>query len=116
MPALKYKQDLLDADTDEVPMSFLERAMAGKSAATTLMEVGRILVGADPGVGAMGLCGHCRRNRDEHSTSQYPDVFCSDHCEQEFISSALASLTIEDCMRIHRRLERLLLRAEGALV
>ena len=56
MPALKYKQHLLDSDIDEMPRSFLGRAIAGKSAATTLLEVSRTLVGADPSVGS-GLVG-----------------------------------------------------------
>ena len=116
MPALKHKQDLPDSNMDEMPTSWLGRAMAGKSAGATLIEVGMTLVGADSTAGIMGLCRQCRRSRDKYSTSQYPDVFCSEHCEREFVDTALASLTVEDCIRIHGRLESLLMRSEEAVV
>jgi hypothetical protein len=116
MPALKYKQDFVSSEMDGTPKSFLGRPMSGKSAATTLLEVGRILVGADASAGTVASCRHCGRRRDRYSDSRYPGIFCSEHCEQEFVSSALATFTVEDCIRVHERLERLLLRSEDVLV
>jgi hypothetical protein len=112
MPAPTHKQDLLDKDMDEIPTSWLGRAIAGKSAATTLVEVGKTLVGAEYDGGITGLCRHCRYIRNKYSDSQYPDVFCSEHCEHEFIASALASVTVEDCIRIHALLQSLLMGGE----
>jgi hypothetical protein len=116
MPAIKFKQDIPGSDADEMPTSRLGRTAAGKSPATALMELGMTLVGADFNVGILGLCRRCRGRRDKYATSQYPEVFCSKQCEQEFIRSALASLTLEDCIRIHVRLEGLLEGAAGTAV
>ena len=89
-----------------------ESAM-GKSAGATVIEVGVALTGTEYGPAIPGLCSRCRSGRNaQNSTAQYPDVFCSEQCEQEFIRTALASLTLEDCVRMHGRLETLLAHAQ----
>jgi hypothetical protein len=89
----------------------------GKSAGATLIELGVALADAEPTLATPGLCSRCRSGRNAQSSSaQYPNVFCSEQCEQEFIRAALASLTLEDCVRIHRRLENLLAHAQESAV
>jgi hypothetical protein len=87
--------------------------MAGKSPGATVIELGRTLAGAEFRMATPGVCLRCRVSQDpQRSTSQYPNVFCSEHCEQEFICTALGSLTLEDCNRMHERLENLLVPAQ----
>ncbi len=87
--------------------------MAGKSAGAIVIELGITLAGAESRIATPGWCLRCRVSQDpQRSTSQYPNVFCSEHCEQEFIWTALASLTLEDCNRMHERLENLLVPAQ----
>jgi hypothetical protein len=87
--------------------------MAGKSAGATVIELGMTLAGAESRVAPPGWCLCCRVSQDpQRSTSQYPNVFCSEHCEQEFICTALASLTLEDRIRMHERLGNLLIPAQ----
>jgi hypothetical protein len=79
------------------------------SAAAKLIELGAALAGAESNGSVLGSCFHCLAPRDAYSsTAHFPNVFCSDRCEREFIRVALASLTVEDCVRMHRRLETLL--------
>ena len=86
--------------------------MAGKSAGAMVIELGITLAGAESRIATPGWCLRCRGRQDPpSSTSQYPNVFCSEHCEQEFIYTALDSLTLEDCNRMHERLENLLVPA-----
>ncbi len=108
MQAIKYTQKPFDSDTDEVPNSCPEKSRMGKSPATTVLELGISLAHAELNGGIPGLCSRCRSNRDPNrSTSHYPNVFCSERCEQDFIRIALASLTLEDCIRMQKRLESL---------
>ena len=87
--------------------------MVGKSAGATVIVLGITLGGAESSIATPGWCLRCRGNQDpQRSTSQYRKVFCSEHCEQEFIRTALASLTLEDCNRMHERLENLLVPAQ----
>jgi len=86
--------------------------MAGKSAGATVIELGITLGGAESSIATPGWF-RCRGSQDpQRSRSQYPKVFCSEHCKQEFIRTALASLTLEDCNRMHERLEHLLVPAQ----
>src|SRR5260370_41387944 len=104
MPATQSREDLLGLYKDEIHGSSTGRTMAGKSAGATVIELGITL-----GLATPGWCLRCRGSQDpQRSTSQYPNVFCSEHCEQEFIRTALVSLTLEDCIRIHEQLENLL--------
>jgi len=87
--------------------------MAGKSAGATVIELAITLAGAESRIATPGWCLRCRVSRDlQRSTSQYPNVFCSEHCEQDFICTALASLTLEDCIRMHERLGNLIMPAQ----
>jgi hypothetical protein len=78
------------------------------SAGTTLVELGAWLGKAAALLDLPGQCAYCRIERDlQTSTAGFPQVFCSELCEQEFVRAALASLTLEDCLRMQERLERL---------
>jgi len=89
--------------------TYRSRRILGSSTGATLIELGIALVSAELGSAIPGLCSRCQSGRNEQSsTAQYPNVFCSEQCEQTFIRTALASLTVEDCIRMHERLERLL--------
>jgi hypothetical protein len=108
MSATQSKQEVFSADKGETRGSWAARIM-GKSAGATLIELGITLAGAESATEMPGWCFRCRGRQDpRRSTAQYPSVFCSEHCQQEFVRAALASLTLQDCMRIHRRLEDLL--------
>ena len=113
MPGTRLKEDLLGLDKGEIHRSWAERTMAGKSAGAMVIELGITLAGAESRIATPGWCLRCRVSQaPQRSTSQYPNVFCSEHCEQEFIRTALASLTLEDCIRMHERLENLLVPAQ----
>ncbi len=113
MPATQSTEDLLGLYKGEIHRSSAGRTMAGKSAGATVIELGIILGGAESSIATPGWCLRCRGGQDpQRSTSQYPKVFCSEHCEQEFIRTALASLTLEDCIRMHERLGNLLMPAQ----
>ena len=87
--------------------------MAGKSAGATVIQFAIALGGAESSTATSGWCLRCRVSQDpQRSTSKYLNVFCSEHCEQEFIRTALASLTLEDCIRMHERLGNLLMPAQ----
>ena len=82
---------------------------AGKSATSVLIELARTFVAASSTAQLPGLCSRCRSYRDPRtSTSEYPNIFCSNQCELEFVRSALASLTLDDCIRVQQRLDNLL--------
>jgi len=108
MPATQSREDLLGLYKGEIHRSSAGRTMAGKSAGAAVIELGITL-----GLATPGWCLRCRGSQDpQRSRSQFPDVFCSEHCEQEFICTALASLTLEDCIRMHERLGTLLMPAQ----
>jgi hypothetical protein len=108
MPATQSREDLLGLYKGEIHRSSAGRTRAGKSAGATVIELGITL-----GLATPGWCLRCRGSQDPPSSrSQYPNVFCSEHCEQEFIRTALASLTLEDCIRMHKRLGNLLMPAQ----
>ena len=108
MLATQSRENLLGLYKDEIHGSSTGRTMAGKSAGATVVELGITL-----GLATPGCCLRCRGSQDpQRSASQFPNVFCSEHCEQEFIRTALASLTLEDCIRMHERLGNLLVPAQ----
>ena len=77
-----------------------------------LIEIGVLLAEAAFVAPTPGLCSHCRRYRDARSsTAEYQNLFCSQRCEREFVRTTLASVTLEECLRIQERLEALLLGA-----
>jgi hypothetical protein len=80
----------------------------GISAAVKLIELGIALDEASDSI--PGFCFYCLAPRNTHSsTAQFPNVFCSEQCEQTFVCGPLASLTTEDCIRRHNRLKNLLM-------
>src|SRR5580700_8901850 len=113
MPGTRYNEGLLDLDKGEIRRSRPGRSMAGKSAGAMAIELGITLAGAESRIATQGWCLRCRVSQDpQRSTAQYPNVLCSENCEQEFICTALASLTLEDCIRMHERLGNLLMPAQ----
>jgi hypothetical protein len=113
MPGTRLKKDLLDLDKGEIRRSWPGRTTAGKSAGAMVIELGITLTGAESRIATPGWCLRCRGSQDpQRSTSQYPNVFCSEHCEEEFIRAALVSVTLEDCIHMHGRLDNLLLPAQ----
>jgi hypothetical protein len=84
-----------------------------KSAGATLIELGITVAEAESRASIPGTCSRCRGYRNpRNSNAQCPNVFCSDQCEQEFVRAAVATLSIDDCVRIHGRLEALLMNVE----
>ena len=80
-----------------------------QSAAAMLVELGTIFAAAESSPRRQRLCSRCRQYLDpRNSTAQCANVFCSGQCEQEFVRESLASLTLEDCIRMQTRLEMLL--------
>src|SRR5260370_40809194 len=113
MPATQSREDLLGLNKGEIHRSSAGRTMAGKSAGATVIELGITLGGAESSIATPGWCLRCRGSQDpQRSRAQYPKVFCSEHCEQEFIRTALASLTLGDCIRMHERMGNLLIPAQ----
>src|SRR6266436_1220767 len=112
MPATQSREDLLGLYKGEIHRSSAGGTMAGKSVGATVIELGITLGGAESSIATSGWCLRCRGSQDpQRSTSQYPKVFCSEHCEQEFTRTVLASLTLEDCIRMDERLGNLLMSA-----
>jgi hypothetical protein len=73
-----------------------------------VVELGVTLAGAEDN-DRPGLCSQCQGFRVARiSSARYANIFCSTECEREFISAALASITVDDCIRMHQRLESLL--------
>lgn len=90
-----------------------QRPRKPKSTAAKVIEFGNALGGAESSAPLPHQCFRCLSHRNpKTSTAQYSNVFCSEECEQEFVRAALAALTVEDCMRIHVRLEALLVGSE----
>jgi hypothetical protein len=80
-----------------------------KSAIARLVELGITFAVASSIAPAVGVCSRCQGYRDARtSTAECTNVFCSKTCEHDFVHDALASLTVEDCVRMQQRLETLL--------
>jgi len=113
MPAAQFKEDLLGLDRGDIHRSWPGNTVAGKSAGARVIELAVVLASTESSIATPGWCFRCRGSQDpQRTTSQYPNVFCSEHCQQEFIRTALASLTLEDSVRMHARLENLLMPAQ----
>lgn len=102
------------------PIRFKELEFSGSpldappnnSAASILIEIGVLLAETTFVAPTPGLCSHCRSHRDARtSTAEYQNLFCSQRCEREFVRTTLASVTLEECVRIQGRLEALLVGA-----
>jgi hypothetical protein len=110
MSAIQVREQPLGASKSQHRKSLLE-----ESAAETVIELGIALAGAHSCASLQRRCCRCRSYRiPQNPTARWPYSFCSENCEQEFIRAALASLTVEDCIRIHGRLETLLRETQGA--
>jgi hypothetical protein len=94
------------------PKSWIWNALE-ESAGSILIELGITPAALRASAPVPGLCSRCQSDRDpQNSTAQYPSIFCSEQCEQAFVHTAIASLTVEDCIRIQAGLEALLLRTQ----
>jgi hypothetical protein len=106
MSAIQFSPKPLGSNKAKIPA-------LDNSSGATLIELGVELTRAESRAHAPGLCARCRSHRDpQTSKAQYPNIFCSERCEREFIRTELASLTLDDCVRMQRRLEALLNRAQ----
>jgi hypothetical protein len=111
MSEVQYNPEHLPSPKVETYRNWLGRS-SSRSAGTTLIELG-IGITAAESTRATDVCSHCRSYRGRRSsTAEYPDVFCSQQCEQAFVRAALSSLTLEDCVGMHRKLEALLGRTQ----
>lgn len=109
MPETQLKQETLNSQEIEAYGSRPDSPRR-RSAAAMLVELADAFVNATSKGPSPGLCSQCRGYRDPRSsTAQSPHVFCSAECERDFVRTALASVTLEDCLRIQHRLESLLL-------
>jgi hypothetical protein len=116
MPLIESKPGTLTLQKSEIRRPSPETSVSVKSAGFNLLGLGLTLAGAETEP-MPGLCWRCRSRRNKHySSSNFPNIFCSHECEQGFIHAALASVTLEDCIRIQRRLENLLALTERAPV
>jgi hypothetical protein len=102
MSTIQFRPEYLGLNRAEIPAK-------DNSSGATLIELGVELTRAESSPQAPGLCSRCLSHRDpQTSKAQYPNIFCSERCEREFTRAALASLTLDDCVRMHARLEALL--------
>jgi hypothetical protein len=113
MSAAQSKEDPISSEEGPIRRSWLGRVVTEKSPGATLIGLSVTLAAAARSGAMPGLCARCRGYRDPvSSTAQCPNVFCSRLCEQGFVHTTLASLTLEDCIRIQGRLEALLARVQ----
>ena len=74
-----------------------------------LVEFSKLLADAESTSSLPGQCYRCRSFRSlQLSTAEFPALFCSQQCEHAFIQAAVADLSLDDCIRIHKRLDDLL--------
>jgi hypothetical protein len=107
MSAIQYKREPSSGNRAEHDESSSARSV-DKSFGAALIELGITFAGLQSRPPIPGQCARCQSYRNpQASTAECPNVFCSKKCEQEFIRTALGDLTIEDCIRIHRRLQEL---------
>jgi hypothetical protein len=112
MSAIQSKPQLLGSSGFDA-----QRSSSRISAAAKLVELGRALARTESGASMPGFCSQCCAPRPPYgSSAQNPTVFCSEQCERKFVRAALASLTIDDCIRLQRRLESLLKSVEAAAI
>lgn len=112
MPETESKPGALTSQTSGTVKSCPGDPLPKEPPGSTLLELGLTLArfrqNSTPGV-----CSRCQRRHDpKRSRSNFPDLFCSEECDQEFIHTSLASLTLEDCIRMQRRLDDLLASAK----
>jgi hypothetical protein len=108
MSAIHFKEESLEPNRAEI-------SAREKSAGATLVGLRVVLARSESTSRIPGLCSRCVGHRDPRtSTANYPNIFCSEKCEQEFVRAALASLTLDDCLRIQARLDELIAGAQPA--
>jgi hypothetical protein len=102
MSAIQFRPEYLGSNKAEIPAK-------DNSNGATLIDLSVELTRAESSPQPPGLCSRCLSHQDpQTSNAQYPNIFCSERCEREFIRAALASLTLDDCVRMQARLEALL--------
>jgi len=108
MSASQFKHQPLSSNSSESSSSWPEGSQSN-SAASVAIGLSLALAEAKSAKPRPGLCYSCRNFRDpQTSAAEYPNIFCSQACEQAFVRTALGSVTLEDCIRIRARLESLL--------
>jgi len=109
--ASQWKHQPPSSNEPESCRSSLEDPLR-KSSASILVELSVALVKAASGTSTPGFCSCCQSYRDPRfSTALYRNLFCSQQCEQEFVRTALESVTLEECDRIQEKLNALLIGA-----
>ncbi|HUO60461.1 MAG TPA: hypothetical protein VMU24_07310 [Candidatus Acidoferrales bacterium] len=107
MSTSQCKQSLISGKVQNEITRF--KKPAEESAGASALDLAISLTYAEVADSSPGVCHRCRGYRNpRQSLAQYPNVFCSIRCEQDFIRAALAALTLDDCIRIHERLDALL--------
>ncbi len=116
MSASQFKYQPLSSSNSESHSSWTKDPQTN-SAASVIIQLGVALAETESTKPRPGLCHSCRNFRDPRtSAAEFPNIFCSPECEQEFVHTALASVTLEDCIRIQARLESLLAGAQHLTV
>jgi hypothetical protein len=84
-----------------------------KSPAQVLTQLGLDI--ASKNTSPDGKCAYCRVAFDPaNSNAKFPGAFCSLPCERRFIQEGLRALSVEDCIRLQKRLDTLLALAKSA--
>jgi len=100
---------VIQSGKESVTSGKLDPSPRGKPGAATLIELGIALARAEVNAPETEPCRHCGGYRNASiSTARFPKVFCSEECEQQFVRNALASLTVENSVRMSERLDNLL--------
>jgi hypothetical protein len=108
MHAIQFKNEYCTLNKGE-PEASWPGDPGASSLGAVLLQLGRVLADAAFGDPTAGLCSRCGTSwNPQRSTARFPTVFCSERCEQEFIHIALASLSLQDCIRMQKRLDALL--------
>ena len=115
MLAVRYKHGPLSSNKLEFCRSWLDDPRS-KSAAARLIEFGVTLAEAASGTPVPGLCSRCRNYQNPRtSAAHWRNLFCSQRCELEFVRTAMASVSLADCIYIQERLETLLIGARQSM-
>jgi hypothetical protein len=104
---MEYRED--SPTTDQAKRSsFWASKSFRQTAAATLIDVASAIAAAQAIETLPAFCCTCKNAYNPNrSAAQFTNVFCSAECEHGFVQTALASLTIEDCISVQERLAEL---------
>ncbi len=79
-----------------------------KKRAEAALQLALELISVPGGLPAERHCLRCATVYNQQASSAlYRVHFCSEDCEREFVRQRLQSLSLKDCIRLHRRLQML---------